>query len=98
MVIALLALLIIGPEKLPEMMKKLARVVFEVRRAGEEVRMHIDPDGDLYRATHFPPDLDFPSVEPDVDDEPIDVETEATEIAAEVQYAADEQSSDDPEK
>ena len=60
LIIALIALLVLGPDNLPEMMKKLARVIRDVRRASDEVRMHIDPDGELYRATRYPPNFNFP--------------------------------------
>ena len=63
LIIVLIALLVFGPDHLPELTRKLARIIKEVRRAGDEVRMHVDPDGELYRATHFPPipDLLTPS-------------------------------------
>jgi len=59
--ILLVALLVFGPENLPQLAGKIARVIREVRRAGEEVRMHVDPDGEIYRATHFPPIPPLPS-------------------------------------
>jgi len=55
LIIAVIALLVFGPEQLPELARKLARIIGEVRRAGEEVRTHVDPDGELYRATRLPP-------------------------------------------
>ena len=61
LLIAVVALLVLGPEKLPEIMKKLAGIVRELRRAGDEVRQHIDPDGELYRATRYPLNLDLPA-------------------------------------
>ncbi len=67
--ILLVALLVFGPENLPQMARKIASVVREVRRAGEEVRMHVDPDGEIYRATHFPPIPTLPSSYYDHDDE-----------------------------
>ena len=55
LLLLLIALLVFGPENLPELARKLARIIGEVRKASDEVRMHIDPDGELYRATRFPP-------------------------------------------
>lgn len=44
LVILLVALLVLGPERLPEITRWLAKVTREIRRAGDEVRMHLDPD------------------------------------------------------
>ena len=52
LVILLIALILLGPEKMPEVVRTLARVVREIRRVGDEVRMHLDPDLDLYRASY----------------------------------------------
>lgn len=100
LVIALIALLVFGPDKLPELMKKVARVIREVRQASDEVRMHIDPDGDLYRATHFPPNFNTPPRRPDIkvmdqsdsENEPIDA------AAEEIEQGNRELPPDDPER
>lgn len=55
MVILLVALLVLGPERMPDVVRTLAKMVRELRRAGDEVRMHLDPDLDLYKATHLDP-------------------------------------------
>ena len=63
MVILLIALLVLGPERLPEVTRWLARVGRELRRAGDEVRMHIDPGLDAYRAAQrklFDPEKSLP--------------------------------------
>lgn len=44
LVILLVALLVLGPERLPQITKWLAKVTREIRRASDEVRMHLDPD------------------------------------------------------
>ena len=51
LVIFLIALLVLGPDRLPELAKYLAKLTREIRTAGDEVRRHIDPDGDLLRST-----------------------------------------------
>ena len=60
LVVLLVALIFLGPEHLPDIARKLARIVREVRRAGNEVRMHIDPEGEIYRAMNLPPSYDIP--------------------------------------
>jgi len=74
LIILLVALIFLGPEHLPDIARKLARIVKEIRRASDEVRMHVDPDGELYRAMHFPPNYSLPDIS-----SPIDVNNEKPE-------------------
>jgi len=53
LMIFLVALLVFGPEKLPEVARTLAKIMREIRRAGDEVRQHLDPDMDLYKTTYL---------------------------------------------
>jgi Tat protein translocase TatB subunit len=62
LLILLVALIFLGPEHLPDVARKLARIVREIRRAGDEVRMHVDPDGELYRAMNLPPSRHIPLI------------------------------------
>lgn len=50
--VMLVALLVLGPDRLPQVARFLARIMGELRRASDEVRMHIDPDLDAYRSAH----------------------------------------------
>jgi len=67
LIILLVALIFLGPEHLPDIARKVARIVKEIRRAGDEVRMHVDPDGELYRAMHFPPNYTLPNISSPID-------------------------------
>ncbi len=51
-IVMLVALLVLGPDRLPQVARFLARLMRELRRASDEVRMHIDPDLDAYRSAH----------------------------------------------
>lgn len=51
LVILLVALLVLGPERLPEITRWIAKVTREIRKAGDEVRMHLDPGLMRYAST-----------------------------------------------
>lgn len=57
-VILLLALIVLGPEKLPEVARKLARFTGELRRVSDEVRRNFD------EASRDLPDLKQPVITP----------------------------------
>ena len=76
LIILLVALIFLGPEHLPDIARKLARIVREIRRAGDEVRMHIDPDGELYRAINLPPSYHLPPLSSLTDDDTAENEKE----------------------
>ncbi len=44
-VILVLALIVLGPEKLPDMARKIGRTVARLRRTADEVKREIDLDG-----------------------------------------------------
>ncbi|NMB75340.1 MAG: twin-arginine translocase subunit TatB [Myxococcales bacterium] len=63
-VILVLALIVLGPEKLPDMARKIGRTVARLRRTADEVKREIDLDGiqqDLSR------DDDLRSLQEDLD-------------------------------
>lgn len=79
-VILVIALLVLGPERLPEVARWLARVGRELRRAGDEVRMHLDPDIEEYRRMHrdlLKPDKFLPKETPPAEQDPEEKSGEA---------------------
>ena len=54
-VILAVALIVIGPDKLPEMAKTLAKAYNELRRAGDEVKKSLREANVEERSTHVAP-------------------------------------------
>ena len=60
LVILVLALLLFGPRKLPEMSRNIARALREFRRAGSDLRDTLEREvDDLDRAENRPPHTDM---------------------------------------
>lgn len=56
--ILIVALIVLGPEKLPDLAKALGRAYSEFKRAGEEIKRNIaeagEPDKDIRKEDHRP--------------------------------------------
>ena len=64
MLVALLALLVLGPERLPQVMRDLGRVVGDLRRTSDELRSEF-LNADKYLDKVPPPAPDAPTPAPD---------------------------------
>lgn len=50
-VIMIIAFVVVGPEKLPQIARALGRGLYEIRRATDEVREDIEKEGEIVEAS-----------------------------------------------
>ncbi len=100
-IIAVLALLIFGPKRLPELARTVGKGLAEFRRASADLRRSIDFDSD---SVATPPPARAPQIDPREDRDPVDRPAQAVDGALgsddtlEEKAAENDEDSEDSEK